>query len=86
MTPDEKYFLCKREKLPQPIQMKLSKKLKISSQLFSAFLKSTFNFKHFEKKDESHRLCLPEIIDCAIRAYLKVYRVMFQYTLEQSTC
>ena len=30
--------------------MQLSKKLKIFSQLFAAFMKSTFNFEHFERK------------------------------------
>ena len=39
------------------------------SQPFTAFSKSPFNVKHFEKKDESHSLCLSEIIDCKIRAY-----------------
>ena len=52
--------------------MKLSQKLKVFSQVFSAFLKSTFNFKHFEKKDESHRLCLSRIIDCEIVADVSV--------------
>ena len=52
--------------------MKLSKKLKTSSQVFTALLESIFNFKHLEKKDESHSLCLSEIIDCEIRAYLNI--------------
>ena len=30
--------------------MQLSQKLKMFSQFFTEFLKSTFNFKHFEKK------------------------------------
>ena len=34
----------------QTIQMHLSPKRKISSQLFSAFFESAFNFKHFQKK------------------------------------
>ena len=74
------------ENLRQPIQMKLSKRLKIFSQPFTAFLKYTFSFKFFEKKDESHRLFLSEILDCEIRGYVDVYRVMFQYTLGQSPC
>ena len=52
--------------------MKLSKKLKIFLQLFTAFWKSTFNLKHFQKKDESHIVCLSEIIDLEIRAYVNV--------------
>ena len=38
----------------QPIQMQLSKKPKFFSQFYTAFHKSTFNFEHFEKKDEPH--------------------------------
>ena len=74
----EKYFLCKRQKLMQPIQMQLSKKLMVLSQVFTAFLRFTFNFKHFKKEDGSHSLCLSEIIDCEIRAYVTVSKVMFQ--------
>ena len=48
--------------------MQLSKKLKIFFQLFSVFLKSTFNFEQVEQKDEFHWLCLSETIDCEIRA------------------
>ena len=29
LSADEKYFLCNTENLPEPIQMELSKKLKI---------------------------------------------------------
>ena len=54
--------------------MKLSEKLKIFSPFFTAFLKSTFNFNHFQKKkkNESPSLCLSEILDCKIRAYVNV--------------
>ena len=68
LTSDENYFLCKRDNFPQPIQMTLSQKLKTFSQFFAAFLKSTFNFEHFPKKDQSHRLCLSRIMDCEIGA------------------
>ena len=54
LTPDEKYFLCKRQRLPQPIQMQLSKKLKIFSQFATGFLEATFNYKLFKKIYESH--------------------------------
>ena len=33
------------------------------SQFFVAFLKSRFNFEHFEKKDEPHRVCIFELTD-----------------------
>ena len=52
--------------------MKLSKKLQIFSQILTVFMKSTYNSKLFENKDESHRLCLSEIIDYDLSAYVNV--------------
>ena len=72
MTPDENYFPGNRENLQQPIQMKLSEKLKVFSELFAAFLKSKLNFKHSGKKDGSHRLCVFETRDCKIHLYVNV--------------
>ena len=37
LTPDENYFLRNRQNLPQPTQMKLSKKIKIFSQFSTDF-------------------------------------------------
>ena len=57
----------------QPIPRILSKKLKMFSQFFTAFPKSTFNFEHFGgKKDEPHSLCFTEIIDGKRRGYVNV--------------
>ena len=50
LTDDERYSLLYRENLTQPIQILLSQKRKTFSQFFSAFLKSTLNFEHFQKK------------------------------------
>ena len=50
LTDDDKYCLLYRDNLTQPIQILLSEKLNTFSQLFSAFLKSTLNFEHFQKK------------------------------------
>ena len=52
--------------------MQLSKMLKRFSQVFTEFLKTTFNIEHFEKKEEPHSLCFSEIIDGEIRAYVSV--------------
>ena len=50
LTDDDKYsFLC-RDNLTQPIQIHLCQKEKTFSHFFSAFLKSTLIFEHFEKK------------------------------------
>ena len=42
------------------------------SQLFTAFLKSTFNFEHCKKKDEPDSLCICEVIDDGKRGYVNV--------------
>ena len=49
----------------------------------TAFLKSIFNFEHYEKRYEPHSLCFSEIIDRANRGYVNIERVAFQYTLGQ---
>ena len=61
LTDDEKYSLLYRENLTQPIQILLSQKPKTFSQLFSAFLKYTLNFAHFQKKDDPHSRCSSQI-------------------------
>ena len=58
LTDDEKYSLLYRENLTQPIQILLSQKQKNFSQFFPAFFKSTLNFEHFQKNDDSHSRCI----------------------------
>ena len=43
--------------------MQLSEKKKTFSQFFAAFLKSRLNFQHFERKGDSHSICIFEILD-----------------------
>ena len=50
LSADGKYSLFNRENLTQLIQMQLSPKQKTFSDFFSAFLKSSLNFEHFQKK------------------------------------
>ena len=50
LSADGKYSLLNRDNLTEPIQMQVSRKQKTFSGCFSAFLKSSLNFKHFEKK------------------------------------
>ena len=52
LTDDGKYSLVYRDNLTQPIQILLSQKQKTFSQFFSAVLKSTLNFEHFQKNDD----------------------------------
>ena len=50
LTDDDKDSLLYRDNSTQKIQILLSQKQKTFSQLFSAFLKRTLNFAHFQKK------------------------------------
>ena len=54
LSVDGKYSLLDKDNLTQPIQMQVSRKQKAFSQFFAAFLKSSLNFEHFQKKDDSH--------------------------------
>ena len=63
LAADGKYLVPHRDNLTTPIQMQLSVKRNTFSQLFAAFLKFILNFKHFEKKDETHSFCISEITD-----------------------
>ena len=49
LSEDDKYCLLYKDKLTQPIPILLSQKQKTFSKFFSAFLKSTLNFEHFQK-------------------------------------
>ena len=50
LTADDKYFLLNRDNSTKPIQIVLSEKRKTLSRFFFAFLKSTLNLEHFQKK------------------------------------
>ena len=62
LTYDEKYSFLYRENLTQPIQIPLSQKRKTFSNFFAAFLKSTLDFAHFQKKDDPHSRYISQII------------------------
>ena len=63
LSADGKYCLLNRDNLTQPIQMQLSRKQKTFSEFFCAFLKSSLNFEHFQKKDDSHSWGISKITD-----------------------
>ena len=56
--------------LTQQVQTPLSLKQQTFSRFFIAFLKSTINGEHFEKKGESSSLSISEIIDSKRGGYL----------------
>ena len=49
LTANDKYSLISKDKWMQTIQMHLSQKQKIFSQLIPAFFESVLNFEHFQK-------------------------------------
>ena len=61
LAADEKYPVLNRDNLTIPIQMQLSRKQNTFSEFFTAFLKSKWNFEHFDKKDDADRFCIFEI-------------------------
>ena len=70
LSADGKYCLLNRDNLTQPIQMQLSPKQKTFSEFFSAFLESSLNFEHFQKKDDSHSWGISEIMDPGKPCYI----------------
>ena len=60
------------QNFPQQFQTPFSKKQKIFSEFFIAFLKCAWNLEHFQKKDEYSSLIISEIIDAERRGYLNV--------------
>ena len=54
LTVNDKHYLLNSDNLTQSIQIQLSQKQKIFSELFFAFLKSILNFKHLPEKDDPH--------------------------------
>ena len=63
LAADLQHPVLNRDNLTIPIQMQLSQKQKNFAQFFAAFLKSTINFKSYEKKDDAHRFCVYELAD-----------------------
>ena len=67
MSAVDKCSLPKTDNLMQSIHIQLSQKVKIFSQFFASFSKSSLNFKHFQKKDEAHSLFICEATACEKR-------------------
>ena len=51
---DDKYSLLNRDNLRESIQIQLSLKERTFTEFFSAILRSSINFEHFQKKDDPH--------------------------------
>ena len=72
LSADGEYYLFNRDNLTEPIHMQVYRKQKTFSRFFSAFLKSSLNFEHFQKKDDSHSWGISEITDSEKHGYINV--------------
>ena len=73
LTAEYTYSRRNMQTLTQQVQTPLSLKQKTFSWFFIAFLKSTWNGEHFEKKGESSSLSISEIIDSKRGGYLSAW-------------
>ena len=72
LTAEYKYSRRNMKTLTQQVETKFPLKQKTFSKFFIAFLKSTWNGEHFQKKGESSSLSISEIIDSKRGGYLSV--------------
>ena len=85
-TDDDKYSLLYRDNLTPPIQILLSQKEKNFFDIFAPFLKSTLNFAHFLKKDDSHSRCISQITVSEKGDSIKVCKIPSKRFLPQKPC
>ena len=78
MTAESTYSRRNMETLMQQVQTPLSLKQKTFSWFLIAFLKSTWNGEHFEKKGESSSLSISEIIDSKRGGYLSAWKALLK--------
>ena len=78
LTAEYMYSGRNMQTFTQQVQTPLSLKQKIFSEFFIAFLKSTWNGKHFQKKAESSSLSISEIIDSKRSGYLSAWKALLQ--------
>ena len=78
LTAEYNYSRRNTQTFGPPVQAPLCLKQKPFSGFFSAFLKSTWNGKHFQKKGESSSLSISEIIYSKIGGYLSAWKALPQ--------
>ena len=81
LTADYRYSGRNMQALTQQVQTPLSLKQKRFCQFFIAFLKSTWNGEHFQKKGESSSLSISEIIDSKRAGYLSAWKALLQNSI-----
>ena len=78
LTAEYMYSDRNMQTLTQQVRTPLSLKQKIFSRFFIAFLKSTWNGEHFQKKGESSSLSISKIIDSKIGGSLSAWIALLQ--------
>ena len=78
LTAEYRYSRSDMQTLTQQVETPLSLKQKTFSGFFIAFLKSTWNGEHFQKKGESSSLSISEIIDSKRGGYLIAWKALLQ--------
>ena len=78
LTAEYMYSGRNMQTLTQQVQTPLSLKQETFSGFLIAFLKSTWNGEHFEKKGESSSLSISEIIDSKRGGYLSAWKALLQ--------
>ena len=81
LTAEYTYSRRNMQTFTQQVQMLLSLKEKTFSGFFIAFLKSTWNGEHFQRKGESSSLSISEIIDSKTGGYLSAWKALLQNSL-----
>ena len=76
LTAEYMYSRRNMQTFTQHIKTPLSLKQKTFSEFFIAFLKSTWNGEHFQKKGESSSLSISEIIDSKRGGYLSAWKAL----------
>ena len=73
LTANDKYSLCNIWNLEDLIEIQLSKKAKLFSEIFAACFKDISNFRHFEKKVTLIAYVFPKL-----QAVKDMFRQMFK--------
>ena len=82
---DGNYSLRYRDNLTQPITILLSQKQKTFSRFFSANLKSTLTFEHFQQTDYPHSRCISQIPVSEKGDSINIRKIPFKRSLPQKT-
>ena len=78
LTAEYTYSRRNMQTFTQQVQRPLSLKQKTFFGIFIAFLKSTWNGEHFQKKEESSSLSISEVIDSKRGGYLSAWKALLQ--------